>query len=150
MKIAFDEHVPPGIVRVLQNLVDEGLIEGVEICSAKDYAPANWTPEMGEKSDVPWLRRFAKDGGQVVITGDKRMRTKPHERLALGGFVAFMFHPRWNHLDALERSAVLMHWWNRIVETAQQSKPGSFWEIPYSWSAGELVDVEKRRRSRRK
>jgi hypothetical protein len=32
---------------------------------------------------VPWLKRFAADGGKVVISGDTKMKSVPHERLAL-------------------------------------------------------------------
>lgn len=137
MKIAFDENIPPVMVKVFQTLAAEGNILKAEIVSARDYVV---TTGLG---DVPWLQRFAKDGGKVVISGDKKMRSNPHERLALAeaGFITFMFAPKWGEANSFTKCAMLLHWWPKIQQYIEKSKRGQCWEIPFSWAATGLKEV---------
>jgi hypothetical protein len=63
---------------------EEGMLR-MEIVSAHQYA----IPKAPD--DVPWLEQFANDGGEVVISGDAKMRAKLHEQKALvdAGFIVF-------------------------------------------------------------
>lgn len=97
MKIAFDEHVPPVMWRVLDGFAKDKtftkLTGNVTFCSARDYAPRPGAAGFVAKSDVPWIHSFAKDGGRVIISGDAKMRSKSHERAALveAGLVVVFF-----------------------------------------------------------
>jgi hypothetical protein len=90
LKIAFDEHIPQAIAEAFKALQGENAILRCEIVSARDYA----VPRA--ESDVPWLQRFAADGGKVVISGDAKMRGKLHEQraLAAAGFVVIFLARR--------------------------------------------------------
>ena len=87
MKIAFDENVPLGMVKVFQTFASERQLQKLsggkfDVKSAKDYTPKHGDPAYVRGSDVPWLKRFAADGGRVVISGNTQMKSEPHERLA--------------------------------------------------------------------
>ena len=74
MKIAFDENVPIAMVRVFQTFASERQLRKLsgsfEIKSAADYTPRPGDPDYVPRSDVPWLKRFAADGGKVIISGN--------------------------------------------------------------------------------
>lgn len=137
MKIAFDENVPPVLVKVFKTLASEGDILSAEILSAREYS----VPRA--PSDVPWLEKFAEDGGKVVISGDKRMRSNLHERKALAdkGFITFFFASHWNNEGPFNKSAMLLRWWPQIQETLRSAKPGQCFEMPYQWTGGKLREV---------
>ena len=87
MKVAFDEHIPPALVHAFQAFANEWkfrqLTGGLAVEKAKDYAPKPGDEDYLKGNDVPWIRRFAKGGGKIIITGDTEMISVPHERLAL-------------------------------------------------------------------
>lgn len=128
------------MVKVFQTFASErqlrNLIKGAfEIKSAKDYTPQRGDVDYVPKSDVPWLKRFAADGGKVVISGNTKMKLVPHERLALidGGFVVFFFESQWSGWKFFRKCSLLLHWWPQIAAKARRAKPGSFFHIPCNW-----------------
>lgn len=137
MKIAFDEHIAKGIVRVFKTLTEVGDIRDCEVCSAVEYS------ESGDGGDEPWLRRFAADGGTVVITGDANMRQVPHERQAImeTGLSVFFFEKRWNNFSFYNKSAMILVWWTTIHKYAADHDV-SCWQIPNQWTLKELKLIE--------
>jgi len=130
VKIALDEHIPKTVLDAVQQLLEDERIAKIEIVGAVNYV------EAPSRSDVPWLRKFAEDGGKVLITGDKAMRSRLHERQALLelGLIVFFLPANWNNEPFMMRAAFLLRWWSVIVERAMTSKPSTCWEIPYSWA----------------
>lgn len=138
MKIAFDEHIPKVLATIFQVLADQGEILGAEIHLAQDYA----TGERG--TDVPWLSAFKEDRGEVVISGDRKMRSRVHEReaLLLAGFTVFMFSSTWNNKNHFVKSAMLLCWWPKIQNyLTDRTKLNKCWEIPCQWAWCELRNV---------
>jgi len=110
----------------------------IDVVMARDYA------EPPAKSDVPWLCKFAADGGRVVVTGDKRMRSRLDEQAALRelGLIVFFFPNAWNSWPMTDKCAFLLKWWPAILSKAEQSKPREFWEMKLSWTqAGDFRHV---------
>lgn len=139
MKVAFDENVPIKVVRLFQALTSrDSLLPQFEFVCARDY-----TGGAPQEDDVPWLEAFASDGGQVVISGDGRMRGKPHERKAYrdAGLIVFFFGSRWCNMTLFPRSALLLNWWPAIERQLEVSSPRQCWEIPASWSHKPMRDV---------
>jgi hypothetical protein len=138
LKIAFDEHVPTAMVRALEAFAKERQLRritgDIEIKSAKDYAPQPGDTDYLRKNDAPWLKRFAADGGKVVISGDTKMRWVPHERLALieHDFVVIFFENQWSKWKFFRKCALLLHWWPLVASCIKRAKPG-FWYIPCHW-----------------
>lgn len=166
MKIAFDEHVSPAMVRAFQAFANERQLKKItgdfEVRSAKEYAPIPGDPDYLRKNDVPWLKRFAADGGKVVISGNTNMRWVPHERLALIelGFVVIFFENQWSNWKFFRQCALLLHWWPVVARRIKKAKPG-FWHIPCHWKENgtlrkvssedpRLLKLERKQRGARK
>lgn len=105
MKIAFDEHIPPEMVIPVKGLLQKKVV-GLEIVIARDYA------DPPASSDVPWLTKFAADGGRVVVTGDRTMRSRLDEQAALKdlGLIVFFFPAPWNDWSMTDKCAFLLKW----------------------------------------
>lgn len=71
MKVAFDEHIPPAMAQAFERFAQERQFRkslgGIIIVKARDYAPQVGDSDFVQGSDVPWIRRFAKDGGRFII-----------------------------------------------------------------------------------
>jgi PIN like domain len=137
LKIALDENIPHLMVIVFQTLAKEGSVLNGQIVSARDYRP------FSEQGDEHWIRRFAADGGQVVISGDTRMRSRIHELAALVecGLITYFFERRWSAVNFYTKSAMLLHWWQAIRAHMDMAAKGTCWEIPHQWQWKDLVDV---------
>lgn len=109
------------------------------IVSAQDYTPKPSDPDYVAKSDVPWLTRYAKDGGQIVITGDCGMIEKPHELMALqqNGFVVVLFERAWSNWDFFKKSSLLLHYWITLAHRVKKSAKGALWRMPSVWKDDE-------------
>ena len=138
MKIAFDEHIPPVIVKIFKGLAKDGDILKAEIVSARDYVDGK-----KQSSDVPWIKRFHEDGGNIIISGDVRMRSHLHERKALlnAGITVFFFTTTWSLKNGFVKTAMLLLWWPKLQEYMANTKEPKFWEIPFTWSWKDLKDV---------
>lgn len=139
MKVVFDQNVPIGLVKVLQTFAQEKQFRKIsgdfEIRAASDYTPKPGDHDHLPKNDVPWLKRFADDGGKVVISGDTRMKSRAHERLALieHGFVVIFFEQQWSNWKFWRKCALLIHWWPVIAAKIRRTKKPSFYHVPCNW-----------------
>ena len=137
MKVAFDENLPPVMVKVFQTLATQSHILTAEVVTASNYRP------HGERGDEHWVKRFAVDGGRVIVTGDTKMRIRDHERAALveSGLITYCFERQWSDVNFFTKSAMLLHWWTRIRIHMDTAAPGSFWIIPFVWGSKDLEDA---------
>jgi len=140
LKVAFDETIPPAMARVFQILADEKLfqwlIAGLKIERAKDYTPKKGgDPDYVKNSDVPWIKRFSAAGGKIIISGNTKMKTRPHERKASvqEGTVTIFFESQWSNWKFHRKCALLLNWWPHVVKTVKTAKPGTFWHVPCDW-----------------
>jgi hypothetical protein len=122
---------------VFQALANGGGVLNAEIVLAKNYRPD------GESGDEHWTRRFAADGGQVIISGDTRMRSRLHELAALveSDLVTYFFQRQWSNASFFTKSAMLLHWWPTVRKHMDTAPKGTCWEIPYQWSWKDLENV---------
>lgn len=143
MKLAFDENVPLGMVRVFQTVCKERALRcttgNFKIVCAQDYTPKRNDPDYKPGDDVPWLTRYAADGGRVVVSGDCGMLRKPHELLALKqhGFIVVFFENSWSNWDFFRKSSLLLYYWTVVAKRATRSKRGAMWRIPGHWREDE-------------
>jgi len=139
LKVAFDEHVPTALVRVFELFSNErqfkALARGVTVSSAASYAPAPDDHDYLKGRDDPWIRRFAKSGGKVIISGDTNMKRVPHERQALvdEGLIVIFFENKWAQWPFFRKCAFLLNWWLPIIDVVTTAEPGSFWRVPGKW-----------------
>lgn len=139
------------MVRAFQAFANEKQLRrecgSFEIKSAKDYTPKRGDADFSPRNDVPWLKRFAADGGKVVISGNTEMKNVPHERLALleSGFIVIFFESQWSNWKFFRKCALLLHWWPVIAKTLKRARPKSFYHIPCNWQEdGKLRKVSNR------
>lgn len=137
MKVAFDEHIPNDVAKALKALSGDERLLRVTVYSARKYAPPK------AQSDVPWLQRFARAGGKVIISGDAKMRGKLHEQRALSdaGFIVFFLARQWNQMRCHEKCAMIIRWWPHILEKMRSASPGEFFELPHSWTLEVMREV---------
>jgi PIN like domain len=142
VKVAFDQNVPIGVVRVLQAFANENQFRKISgdftIKSAADYTPKPGDDDYRPKDDAPWLKRFADDEGRVVISGDVRMRYRPHERLALieHKLLVIFFENQWSEWKFWRKTALLIHWWPVIASKIKRHKKPAFFHVPCNWVEG--------------
>jgi hypothetical protein len=91
--------------------------------------------ERGTK-DVPLIQAIV-DGAQgraALITTDKSMRTRHHERAAFKdtGCIGIVLRGGWNHASMWDRARLSLAWWTVWLETIRQAAPGSLWQCPWS------------------
>lgn len=98
-----------------------------DVCSAVKYVPPTGAPD-----DFVWIRPFVADGGQVIISGEKELRSVPHYLKAMHetGAVAYYMPPRFSQFKMEAKAAHVLWWWNPIMEHAASTLPGTQWEVP--------------------
>ena len=141
------------MVRVFETFASEKQLKKLtgnfEIESAKKYTPNPDDTDFVRRSDVPWIERFAKAGGRIIISGNTDIINVPHERLALinSGMVTVFFEPKWNQRGFFDKCSHLMLWWPVIAKKVKTAKKGSFWRVPNDWTAsngGKIRSISNR------
>jgi hypothetical protein len=138
VKVAFDEHVPIGMVKVFQGLSQDRRfrLHKLSFVKARDYAPAKRDRDYVARSDVPWLERFTGDGGRAIISGNVEMLDNPFEMSALQslGLVTIMFPGKWSQWDAYRKSSLVLFHFEKIIAKIKLAKRDKFWLVPARFS----------------
>ena len=71
MKLMVDNNLSFALARSFQPLFDEH-----EFVALRDKFPAN-------TKDVDWMAPLDAEGGWAVLTAERKLKTRPHERMAL-------------------------------------------------------------------
>ncbi|MEO8716460.1 MAG: hypothetical protein ABI369_15760 [Acetobacteraceae bacterium] len=130
MKVALDANLPASLAHALDALLrPDG---GSAISIADRFGP-------GAK-DVDWIGALDKEGGWILVTVDRKLRTRPHERAALGQarMATFVLAAGWNQEPFWNKAAGLIRWWPRIAETAAEAPVPALFEVPHGWRSGRL------------
>lgn len=132
MRIAFDENTPRVVAHAVKLIAEAdaiGLPETLEVLHALDFA------EKGIE-DVPLIQAVA-DGTHAraaLITTDKSMRTRHHERAAFTetGCIGIVLRGNWSHASMWDRAMLSLAWWEVWRTTIGTASPGSLWQCPWS------------------
>ena len=83
------------------------------------------------------------DGGELIISGDKKMRSVPevHAAIAESGAKVYYLPTQWNTWPMAKRTAFILNWWERIVTHAATASRGDCWIVPAGWESGEFRKV---------
>jgi PIN domain-containing protein len=71
LKLLVDNNLSPSLAHSLQPLFPDH-----QILALRDKFPAN-------TRDVEWIKTLDRENGWAVLTAERRLKTRPHERLAL-------------------------------------------------------------------
>jgi hypothetical protein len=98
LKLLLDHNLSPALARSLQPLFPEHQIVALR---------ERFDPSV---SDVDWISGLDDDGGWSVLTKDRRLNTRPHERLALdrSRIVFFFLEGAWLRYSVQETAARLI------------------------------------------
>lgn len=128
-----DEHVSRRIVRAIRDLA---LRDGWELSHVRDV-------HERRTADETWIPRFAQEGGFALISGDRRMRARPHQIAAIrdSGLVCMFLSPDWATAQRAVQAASLLYWWRKIESKLEEAKRGECWLVPFDFSDKELIDI---------
>ena len=85
MKLLVDNNLSPSLAHSIQPLFPEH-----EIVALRDKFAA-------DTADVEWIKTLDREGGWAALTAERRLKTRPHERLALNrsSIVFFFLTGQW-------------------------------------------------------
>jgi hypothetical protein len=147
VKIRADEHVSPEIVQAIIKLA---LSPNHSLDSVFD---------AGQRGidDVPWVTKFARDGGKVILSADTDFHKKPHQIAAVHelGLMVVQLPARWANSRCRLQASHILYWWECIEKTVQSAKPREFFSIPWGFPEKQelarlKVDYEQARKKVRK
>lgn len=140
--------MPFSVAKVLMDLAEAKSFsrraKQLTLKRAQDYAPKIIDGDYVAGCDVPWLDRFAADGGRAIISADVKMtRERTHEMLALyqHGFIVISFERQWGNWNFYHKVSLMIHWWDRIISKIRDADRGTFWVVPSSWPIKEDVEL---------
>lgn len=132
MRIAFDENTPLVVAHAIKLIAEAemaGAAEPLEVVHARDLVSQG-------TDDVPLIQHVA-DGTHVraaLITSDKSMRTRQHERAAFleTGCIGIVLRGGWSHASMWDRARYSLMWWTTWMQAVSASGPGLLWQCPWS------------------
>ena len=132
MKIRADEHVSRRIIRAIQEVA---LSKTFELTHVRDV-------HERRTADETWIPRFASEGGKAILSGDRRIRARPHQILALqkSGLVSIFLPAEWANSHRGAQAALLLYWWSKIEAKIAEATPGECWLVPFDFSKRDLVE----------
>ena len=117
MRLLLDHNLSPRIARAL-----DALFSGShEVVALRDRVDPGAT-------DIEWITALDRDGGWAVLTKDLRIRTRPHERLALdrASIVFFFLDGAWRNFDVAETAARLIRLVPKMAAQVELTERGRF------------------------
>jgi hypothetical protein len=123
MKCFVDNNISPAIAAALNVLSER---EGVAVVHLRDMFHRKVT-------DIEWLESLAKsDDEWFVLSGDVRVTSKPHERLAWknSGLTVFFLKRGYMAIPFWHQAWKLIRWWPTILNAAKTLSHGSSYTVP--------------------
>jgi len=122
VRVAFDENTPRAVAHALRILAEADAIgspEPMEVLHALNFV------EKGTPDGT--LIQAVADGTHtkaVLITTDKAMRTRQHERAAFvdTGCIGIVLRGHWNYASLWDRARLSLLWWTLMGRTGEGSR----------------------------
>lgn len=132
MRVVFDENMPRALAQAMRILAEANAIgapEPLEVLHALDVVKRG-------TSDIPLIEAVAdaKHHKAALITTDKAMRTRQHERVAFTdtGCIGIILMGHWNHASLWDRARLSLIWWTTWIAQIEEAQPGSLWRSPWA------------------
>lgn len=124
MKFFFDNNLSPYLANAIKEL---STVENYDVLHLRD----KFQPSV---SDAEWLHKLGTEGNWVVISGDRRISTNPHEKEVWkqAKLITFFLAKGWSDLRHWDKSWRLVKKWPLIVQQASQVAPGAVFMIQVS------------------
>jgi len=123
VKLALDENLPPSLARGIHALLEP---EAGQAISIPDRFGRGF-------ADLDWIAALHVEGGWAILTTDRKLRTRPHERLALerSGLVVFILAPGWNQEGYWRKAAGIIGWMPSIMDAMASYQPPALLSVPH-------------------
>lgn len=120
MKVIVDENLPPAMAKALAAL----FVADHRIVHLRDLFGPNVT-------DLEWMRELNREGGWIVISGDRRISRNKAEQAVFRAsrLIAFIFAPGLQKAPLVKKMERLMAMWARIEQQASLVGGGAMFEI---------------------
>jgi hypothetical protein len=107
--------------------VSPRIVETVRaICLAQDWV-LDHVIDAGDggSSDTHWITRFAKTGGQAILSADTDFALKPPQVIAVfrTGLKVMLLPPQWGSARDFLQAAHILLWWPRIEVQLEAMRP---------------------------
>jgi predicted nuclease of predicted toxin-antitoxin system len=140
VKICADENISPRLVEIVNDLSigSPPLLHVSEIGS------------LGVKDSI-WVRTFAEQDGNAILTADANMSRRQSELIAIGetGLKLVILPTQYQQGGIRLQAAYMLLWWPKVLEVVQQGAEGCVLKLPAltlprvpSW---EKIDVQAAR-----
>jgi hypothetical protein len=121
VKICADENISPRLVQIVNDL-------------SAETPPLLNVSEVGAKgvSDRIWVRIFAEQGGDAIISADAAMSRRQAELIAIGetGIKLVILPAQYQQGGIRTQTAYMLFWWSKIIELVQEAEKGCFLKLP--------------------
>lgn len=126
MKIRLDENV--------SHRVADALL--AYLANRTGFEVSHCTYSNPGDSDPSWLRGFAADDGDVIISGDAQILQHWPDLVAYteSGLISFFPPTAFGKMKGYSRAAFILLWWPAMIEKAKISQRGDRWRLPMSWT----------------
>jgi hypothetical protein len=116
LKLLVDHNLSPALARCLQPLFPEHRIVALR---------ERFKPDV---SDIEWITELDAEGGWAALSKDIRLRTRPHERMALdrSKIVYFFLTGAWTKYSVPETAARLIRLVPLMAMQTQIAERGRF------------------------
>lgn len=125
MKLALDANLFPHLAHAVHQLFIFEHGEGISI------------PERFGRgvADRDWIVALYKEGGWAVLTQDRKLRTRPHERRALeqSDLVVFILESGCAKESYWIKAAGVVRWLPPMLDAFRDVKPPVLLAIPHRW-----------------
>lgn len=127
MKVRIDENVSYRVANAVKAVLANRT--GLCVDHVLDHHPPG-------TSDPSWIRQFASDGGNAIISGDTRILQHWPDLVAYreSGLISFFPPPSFDKLKGYGMAAMVLLWWPAMVEKIKISERGDTWRWPMSWT----------------
>ncbi|HLG81446.1 MAG TPA: hypothetical protein VKY22_10545 [Bradyrhizobium sp.] len=127
MKIRLDENISYRVAKALKAFLADR--SGLEITWVRDFHPPG-------TEDPIWLKAFASEGGNAILSGDGRILQHWPNLIAYmeSGLISFFPPANFDDLKGFGQASLLLRWWPVIVEKTKLSQAGDCWRIPMTWT----------------
>jgi len=136
VKLPLDENLPPSLARAAHALLQP---EGGEAISIPERFGRGFV-------DIDWIAALHEEGGWAVLTTDRKLRTRPHERLALerSGLVVFILASGWNQEGYWRKAAGVIRWLPSMIDAIARYPPPALLSVPHRWTPAPIRRFQDR------
>jgi PIN like domain len=126
LKIRLDENLSYRVANAVKAIVADR--DGFQVTH-------NTIVAQGVK-DPHWLKKFASEDGDVIVSGDWNILQNWPDLVAYteSGLISFFPPSGFGKLFGPGRASFIIRWWPAIIEKAKCSERGDRWRLPMAWT----------------